>query len=79
MKTLSLELSDQLDAKLERLAQRQGRTKSEVVQWVLASLDEPDTKSRSTFYEATRHLCGCVDDGPGDQAHHPQHMEGYGR
>jgi predicted transcriptional regulator len=78
MKTLSLKLPDDLDARLAALATRQGASKSEVVRSALnAYLARGDDGTPGSALELAGELVGAFE-GPDDLSHADRHMDGYG-
>lgn len=79
MKTISLKVPEQLDAKLSRLAKQRGETRSSLVRAALQEyLNGDEAESRGSFLEAARKWIGCVE-GPGDLSTNPRYMEDFGR
>jgi Arc/MetJ-type ribon-helix-helix transcriptional regulator len=75
MKTVSLKLTDELEARLSALAKRRNRSRSELVRSaLLLFLSREDEES---FAARARDLCGIVD-GPRDLASNPRPLAGYG-
>lgn len=79
MRTISLKLPDDLDARLERAALARGRTRSEVLRQALVRFLPGDERrdDRSSFLSLADGLVGCVD-GPEDLSEDPRHLDGYG-
>jgi len=78
MKTLSLKLSDELDARLAALAARQGASKSDVVRSALhAYLARGEGAAPGSALELAGDLVGAFE-GPEDLSHADRHMDGYG-
>ena len=79
MRTVSLKLPDDLEARLERAALTRGRSKSDVVRRALARYlpGEERRDDRSSFLSLAAGLVGCVD-GPPDLSENPRHLDGYG-
>lgn len=78
VKSLSLKLPDDLDARLAALAAWQGASKSEVVRNALdAYLARGDAAAPGSALELAGDLVGAFD-GPEDLSHADQHMDGYG-
>ncbi len=80
MKTISLKLPDELHARLERSAQRQGQGKSEVVRTALEQYlkaDRAGKTSVSLMLQRAGNLIGCLD-LPADLSTNPHYMEGLG-
>lgn len=79
MKTISLKLPENLDAKLNRLAEQRGQSKSEVVREALDQfLNGQRQTTPASFLDAAGELIGCAE-GPGDLSTNPKYMEGYGK
>jgi hypothetical protein len=80
MKTISVTLSEALDAKLASAAKQQGTTKSAIVRVALthylARNAEPPPES---FAALAKDLIGCVPGGPPDLSYNKKHLEGFGR
>ena len=78
MKTLSLKLPDDLDARLAALATRQGASKSQVVRSALnAYLARGDDADPGSALELAGELVGAFQ-GANDLSHADRHMDGYG-
>ena len=79
MKTISLKLSESLDAKLNRLVKARKQTRSEIVREAIElMLNGGEPKHPVSMAELAGDLAGCLE-GPGDLSTNPKHMEGYGR
>lgn len=79
MKTLTLKLPHELDAKLAATARRRDTTKSDVVRQALAVyLNGGDNAGKGTFLELAADLVGSVE-GPGDLSHNPKYMDDFGK
>ena len=79
MKTISLKLPDEVEAKLTARAKRTGKTKSEVTREALAAfLDGGSKKLRVSCLDLVRDLVGTAK-GPGDLSTNKEYMRGYGR
>ncbi len=79
MKTLSLKLPPELDAKLTTAARQSHTTKSELVRKALeAYLSGASTLQKGSFLDLAGDLIGCVE-GPGDLSHNPDHMKDFGK
>jgi len=80
MSTLTIELPDDLAARLEA-ASAETRVRPE--QFVRAALEKalpgPAEKSEPTALEALHDLVGCIDSGVTDLATNPKYMEGFGQ
>ena len=78
MKTLSLKLPDEVDARISAIAKRRQSNKSEVVRNALdAYLAKETTPQKVSVLEVAGDLVGSLE-GPGDLSHHDEHMRGYG-
>ncbi len=78
MQTLTLKVSANTAARLERMATRRRTTKSAVIREALeeklrSSANEP------SVYELMKTSVGSVDSGIKDLGHNPAHLEGFGR
>jgi predicted DNA-binding protein len=78
MRTISLKLPDDVDAKLEAQAKRLGRTKSEITRDALSRFLEGPHVQGVSGLDLVRDLVGTVR-GPGDLASNKKHLRGYGR
>ena len=79
MKTLSLKLSDELNARLARVSRDRGAAKSEVVREALeAYFAGAQNGSGVSCADLAGDLIGSVD-GPADLAANPKHLRDYGR
>jgi predicted transcriptional regulator len=77
MQTLTLKLSTDTAARLERMAARRRTTKSAVMREALedklrASANEP------TVYDLMKASIGSIDSGIRDLGHNPVHLKGFG-
>lgn len=81
MKTMTLKLSDEVAARLEKRAQRLGVSKSKIVRESIerALREQPTVEEEPSAYEVMKDGCGCVNSGVPDLATHPKHLEGFGR
>lgn len=78
MKTLSLKLPDELDARISAIAKRQRSNKSEVVRTALnAYLAKETMPQKGSVLDLAGDLVGSLD-GPAKLSHHDEHMCGYG-
>lgn len=78
MKTLSLKLPDELDAKLAAAAKRVRTSKSEVARQALdAYLNGGGREQKGTFLELAGDLIGCLE-GPGDLSHNADYLRDFG-
>lgn len=78
MKTVSLKLSVQLDARLEATAQRVNKTKSEIIREALGIYLVGKSQVKRSFSELAQDLAGSIE-GPEDLGSNPRYMKGYGR
>ena len=83
MSTLTIELSDELAARLAAASEREHLPPAEIVQAALertlpAPLPEPSADEPS-LYDLMKDGFGCVDSGVSDLATNPKYMKGYGR
>ena len=79
MKTMSVKVPDALDAQLEDVARRTGRSKSLVVRMALSEfLPQRGRSSRRSFLAQALDLAGSVT-GPPDLSTNKRRLEGYGR
>jgi len=78
MKTLSLKLPDEVDARISAIARRRRSNKSEVVRNALdAYLAKETTPLKGSALDLAGDLVGSLE-GPGDLSHHDECMRGYG-
>ena len=78
MKTLSLKLPDELDAKLTRTAQQHFTTKSELIRQALrAYLNDIQQIQPASVLDLAGDLIGSLE-GPADLSHNKNHLQGYG-
>jgi hypothetical protein len=79
MRTISLKLPDDIDAKLEARATSLGRTKSAIMREALSRfLEEEPASGVMSCLDLVRDLVGAVR-GPGDLASNKKYLRGYGR
>jgi plasmid stability protein len=78
MRTISLKLPDDLDARLEARARRLGRTKSDLTRDALSRALEGESPSAVSCLDLVRDLVGSAR-GPGDLASNKKYLRGYGR
>jgi hypothetical protein len=78
MRTISLKVPDDLDARLEARAWAAGRTKSAVTREALGRFLDETPSGRGSCLDVVRDLVG-VGRGPGDLASNKKHFRGYGR
>lgn len=74
-----MKIPDQLDARLERMAQDRGTSKSDLVRRALeAHLDDLEGPGPASVGRLAADLVGCVE-GPADLSTSPRHLEDFGR
>ncbi|MEW6486358.1 MAG: ribbon-helix-helix protein, CopG family [Thermodesulfobacteriota bacterium] len=79
MKTLSLKIPDDLDAKLDTAVSRRGGTKSALTRQALeAFLREGERAAQGSVLDLAADLAGSLE-GPPDLSCNEDHLEGYGR
>lgn len=78
MRTISLKLPDEVDAKLEAQARRTGRTKSAITREALSRFLEEDVATGVSCLDLVRDLVGTAR-GPGDLSSNKKFLRGYGR
>ena len=76
MKTTSLKLPDRLRQRLDTLARRSGRSRSEIVRIALERFLERQEK-RGSFSELASDLAGSVS-GPADLSSNHEYLSDYG-
>ncbi len=82
MSTLTIELPDDLAARLEAAS---AQTRVPPAQLVLAALEKalpapaPAENGEPTALEALADLVGCMESGVTDRATNPKYMEGFGQ
>ena len=79
MRTLVLRIPDDLEARLEALASRRGKTKSAIAREVLSRGVRSRRKLELSAFDLMRDQIGIVNTGLGDLASNPKHMERFGR
>ncbi|MEX2580844.1 MAG: CopG family transcriptional regulator [Verrucomicrobiales bacterium] len=81
MKTMTLKLSDEVAARLEKRAKRLGVSKSAIVRESIERelREQTAVEEEPTAYDLMKDGCGCVDSGVADLATNPKHLEGFGR
>lgn len=80
MKTLSLELSQALEARLATAARHRGASKSVIVRGALEAYRSQNNElTPTTFAALAKGVIGCVDGGPPDLSYSSRHMKGFGR
>lgn len=79
MRTVSLKIPDELEAKVRVVAARRGTTRSAVMRDALeAYVDAAGRASAGDFAALAADLNGCID-GPDDLSVSDLHMAGYGQ
>jgi len=78
MRTISLKLPDDIDAKLEARAKGLGRSKSDITREALSRFLEGESPQGVSCLDLVRDLVGTVR-GPGDLAANKKYLRGYGR
>ena len=79
MRTLVLRIPDDLEARLEALASRRGKTKSAIARELLSKGVRSRRKDDLSAFDLIRDQIGIVDTGIGDLASNPKHMQRFGR
>jgi len=80
MKTITIKVPEELDARLTKRAKRRGVSKSEIAREALArELKTESVDEEPSAYDVMKGGCGIVDSGITDLATNPKHMEGFGR
>jgi hypothetical protein len=78
MKTISLKVSEAMDARLRAIAKKKGTNKAAIVRAALESfLVSINGDSKPSILDLARDLVGSVE-GPCDLSTNKKHMEGYG-
>jgi predicted transcriptional regulator len=78
MKTLSLKLPDELDARISAIARRRQSNKSEVVRDALNAYIAKETMpQQGSALDLAGDLVGSLA-GPDDLSHQDEHLRGYG-
>ena len=79
MKTISVKLQEDVDARLTAVALRRGEPRSAVIREALKTyLDATGDAAAGSCLALVADLSGCVK-GPGDLSYNPKHMRGYGK
>ena len=79
MTTLSLKIPDELAKRLDALAEKQHRTRSELIREAIAArIDAEATSTTPSLLEQASDLCGSGKSGMGDLASNPDHLSGFG-
>ena len=77
MKTISLKLPEELDARLSVAARRRSATRSAVVRAALEAFLR-QRRTRLSCLDLAKGLVGCVS-GSGDLSYSKRHLEGFGQ
>ncbi len=79
MQTISLKISDELLAELERAAKAKRVAKSVIVRESLETALRPRARSRTaSSFDLAADLAGSIKGLPRDLAHNPRYMDGFG-
>ncbi|MBI2501927.1 MAG: CopG family transcriptional regulator [Candidatus Latescibacteria bacterium] len=79
MKTLTVKIPEELEAKLERLVAQRGASKSALIRAALEELTtNAETVQPHSCLDLARDLLGQAD-GPTDLSYNKKHLKGYGR
>ena len=80
MKTISIKLPHEMDARLTAVANRTGKSKSEVTRQALEGFFRHGPQKRAvSAYDLARDLIGKFQGGPRDLSTNPKYLRGYGR
>ncbi|MDA0348671.1 MAG: ribbon-helix-helix domain-containing protein [Verrucomicrobia bacterium] len=83
MKTITIKVSEELDARLTLRAKRRGVSKSEIAREAirrdLETNESGEVKEEPSAYDIMKGGCGIIDSGVTDLATNPKHMEGFGQ
>ena len=74
MKTLSVKITDEIDARVDALARSKSVTRSDIVR---AALEAYTGASKGSVLDLAGDLVGSLR-GPSDLSHNPRHLDGYG-
>lgn len=78
MKTLTVKIPDELDRKLESVARKHNRSKSDLLRNLLSSyLENPEISGNVSALDLAGNLVGCFD-GPEDLSTNRTYLEDYG-
>ena len=78
MKTISVKIPEELDAKLSVIAAQYGESKSILIRNAIEQIVlSVETVTPDSCLDLIKDLVGCVD-GPEDLSHNKKHLEGYG-
>ena len=79
MKTLTVKIPEELEAKLERLVAQRGGSKSALIRAALEELTiSADKVQPHSCLDLARDLLGQAD-GPADLSYNKKHLKGYGQ
>src|ERR1700760_1160897 len=79
MQTISLKISDELLAELERAAKAKRVAKSVILRESLETALRPRARSRTaSSFDLAADLAGSIKGLPRDLAHNPRYMDGFG-
>ncbi|MCZ6672573.1 MAG: ribbon-helix-helix domain-containing protein [Verrucomicrobia bacterium] len=83
MKTITIKVPEELDARLAMRAKRRGVSKSEVAREAFVQLlgdkSQESVEEEPSAYDILKDDLGCIDSGIGDLSTNPKHMEGFGK
>ncbi len=77
MPTVTLKISDQLQARLDAVARQVGISRSAFIREAIEKRLAVSNRVAGSVLERATDLVGCVE-GPEDLASDPRHLEGYG-
>ena len=79
MKTLSIKVPEELDAKLTTIAASRGESKSNLIRTAIEQIVVANkTVNPDSCLDLMKDLVGCVD-GPQDLSYNKKHLKGYGK
>ena len=79
MKTISVKVPEDLDIKLNAVAEKRRESKSAIIRAALDHLvKSSETSTPNSCLDLAKDLIGCVD-GPIDLSHNRKHLKGYGQ
>jgi hypothetical protein len=81
MNTVSIEIPDALNARLEAVARSRGEAEAQLIQEALQEYLARQTKDPApdSFAALAGELIGCAAGGPPDLSSNKKHLEGYGQ
>ncbi len=80
MKTITVKIPPDVDAKLECTAAQLKKTKSVLVRLAIQELlNQPDLASKLSAFDMLSAHCGSLDKLPRDLSHSSKHMISYGK